>query len=216
MKRQDLEKIRKQGYFLPTDKSYFKPMLKTEVLLHSLNKTPIWNIPKRNFIIKMLFGSIKGKPLAIQNNFRCSSGQYIHIGNNFFANFNCMILDRADVTIGDNVYLGPNDIIATMSHSLDYNQRRLQYYKDSFEPNKRTSVEKIAPIKIGNDVWICGGSVILSGVTIGDNTVIGAGSVVTKDIPSNVLAYGVPCKVVRELTEEDKETFPEEINNIFV
>ena len=177
------------------------------MLLHSFNKTPIWNTLKRNIILKMLFGEIKGKPLLIQNSFRCSSGQYISIGTNFYANFNCVILDRADVKIGDNVCLGPNVTITTIGHSLDFRQRRLVHYSNSFEPQKRTTIETLAPVTIGNDVWICSGAVILPGVTIGDGAVIGAGSVVTKDIPSNVLALGSPAKVIKDITDEDRIDF---------
>lgn len=214
MKRQDLEKLRKQGYFVPTDKGYFLSMLRTEFLIHRLNKTPIWNIPKRNFILNRLIGKMDGKPLAIQNSFRVSSGKYISIGKNFFANFNCCILDRADITIGNNVYLGPNVIITSIGHPMNYMQRKMFYYSNSFEPLKRTSIEKTAPVVIGNDVWLCSGAIVCPGVTIGDNSVIGAGSVVTKDIPPNSLAYGVPCKVIREITEEDKLNLPEDINTI--
>ena len=100
--------------------------------MHSLNKTPIWNTIKRNLIFNLLFGEIKGKPLLIQNSFRCSSGQYISIGKIIYTNFKCVILDRADVTIGDNICLGPNVTITTIGHSLDAVQRRLAFYKDSF------------------------------------------------------------------------------------
>ncbi len=216
MKRQELEKLKKQGFFLSTDKSYFPTMLRTEILIHWLNKTPIWNIPIRNFLIHRIIGKIDGNPLMIQNSFRVSCGKNITIGKNLCTNFNCCILDRTNVEIGDNVYLAPSVTITTTGHPIDASQRKMFPSKDSFEPGKRGCIETVAPVKIGNNVWICTGSVVCPGVTIGDNTVIGAGSVVTKDIPPNVIAYGVPCKVVRELTEEDKETFPEEINNIFV
>ncbi len=215
MKREILEKIRGQGYFLPTDKSYFFTMLKAEFLIHILNKTPIWNIPMRNILIKWLIGKIDGNPLAIQNSFRVSCGKNISIGKNFYANYNCCILDRTDVEIGNDVYLGPNVVITTTGHPINAMQRKMFYYTDSFEAQKRGCIEKVAPIKIGNNVWICSGCIVCAGVSIGDNVVIGAGSVVTNDIPPNVLAYGAPCKVVRKLSENDYEKLPDEIANIF-
>ena len=209
MKRQDLEKLRKQGFFLSTDRSYFPTMLRTEILIHWLNKTPVWNIPVRNFLICQIIGKIDGNPLSIQNPFRVSCGENISIGKNFYSNFNCCILDRTDVVIGNNVYLAPNVTITTTGHPLDANQRKMFLRNDSFEPKKRSCIEMVAPVKIGNNVWICTGSIVCPGVTIGDNTVIGAGSVVTKNIPSNVLAYGVPCRVVRKLNDSDKKTLDE-------
>lgn len=194
-----LEKMRQKGFFIPTHKAYFSSMLKTEVLLHSLNKTPIWNIPKRNFIIKRMFKEVKGKPYSIQKPFYVTGGEYITIGKNFYTNFNCTILGRADVVIGDNVWLGPNVTITTIGHPANFKARRIKTGKNSFEPEHRMNVEKISPVKIGNDVWICSGSVICAGVTIGDNCIIGAGSIVTGDIPPNTFACGVPCRVVKTL-----------------
>ena len=101
--------------------------------------------------------------------------------------------------------LGPNVVITTVSHPMLAKDRVFLHDPNSFEPLKRVDVEKVAPIKIGNNVWIAAGAIICPGVTIGDNTVIGAGSVVTRAIPSNVFACGVPCRVVRALTENLKE-----------
>lgn len=110
-------------------------------------------------------------------------------------------MDYAPITIGDNVLLAPNVTITTVNHSLDPEQRRVFDTKDSFHPGKKGNWEIIAPVTIGDDVWIGTGSIILPGVTIGSGSTIGAGSVVTHDIPPNVLAYGVPCKIVKERKE---------------
>lgn len=190
--------------FKPTDKSNFIPMLRTEILLRSLNKTPLWNIPKRNVLTKLLLGSIDGTAYALQPTFKVSDGKNIHIGKNFFANWNCTILDHARVSIGDNVMLAPNVVITSVGHPKWYEDRIVRIMENSFEPKKRGNIEVVAPVNIGNNVWIASNSIVCAGVTIGDNTIIGAGSVVTKDIPANVLACGVPCKVVREITESDK------------
>ncbi len=190
--------------FKPTDKSNFWPMLKSEFIQRQLNKTAVWNIPKRNFLIKLLLGSIDGKAYEVQMPFHVSDGKNICIGKNFFANWNCAILDRARVTIGDNVMLAPNVIITSISHPKWHEERKVKIMENSFEPEKRGNIEVVAPVSIGNNVWIASNSVICPGVIIGDNTIIGAGSVVTKDIPADVFACGVPCRVIREITEEDK------------
>ena len=113
-------------------------------------------------------------------------------------------MDNAEIRIGDNVMLAPNVTITTVNHPLVADERRVFSTKDSFHPGKKGNWETIAPVTIGDDVWIGSGCIILPGVTIGDNTVIGAGSVVTKDIPANVLACGVPCRVIREITDEER------------
>ena len=183
----------------PSSKSEFWKMLKAEVLLRSFNRTAVWNLPKRNWILRRLLGSIDGDPYLVQIPFHSSLGCNIHIGKNFFANYNCVMMDYASITIGDNVLLAPNVTITTVNHSLDPDQRRVFDTKDSFHPGKKGNWEIIAPVTIGDDVWIGAGSIILPGVTIGSGSTIGAGSVVTHDIPPNVLAYGVPCRVVRNL-----------------
>lgn len=119
--------------------------------------------------------------------FRCDYGSNIKLGKNFCANFNCVILDVAEVTIGDNVLFGPNVQIYTAGHPLDVRGRVDE------------GVEFGKPITIGDNVWIGGSVVVCPGITIGKNTVIGAGSVVTKNIPDNVLAAGNPCRVVRTI-----------------
>ncbi len=190
--------------FNPTDKTNFWSMLKSEFIQRQLNKTAVWNIPKRNFLIKVLLGNIDGNAYEVQMPFHVSDGKNIYVGKNFFANWNCAILDRATVTIGDNVMLAPNVIITSISHPKWSEERKIQIMENSFEPQKRGNIEVIAPVRIGNGVWIASNSVVCPGVSIGDNTIIGAGSVVTKDIPANVFACGAPCRVIREITEKDK------------
>ena len=123
--------------------------------------------------------------------FFCDYGHNIHLGKNFFANYNCVMLDEAPITIGDNVFIAPNVSFYTAGHPSDV-ERRNEW------------LEYAWPITVGNNVWICGGVTITPGVTIGDNSIIAAGSVVTNDIPSNVIAGGNPCRVIRTITEKDK------------
>ena len=192
------------SFFVPADQANFWSMLKSEWYCHRLNKTPLWNIPKRNHLIRKLFGSVDGNPYNIQRPFHCTYGKNIHVGKNFYSNFNCVILDQAKVTIGDNCMLGPNVTIATTQHPLVAEERRGRAYENSFAPGKLADLELVQPVTIGDDVWIASGSIICPGVTIGNGAVIGAGSVVTSDIPANTLAYGVPCRVIREITDADR------------
>lgn len=144
---------------------------------------------KRLKIITDLFGKI-GENFHIEPPFRCDYGFNIEIGKNFYANYECIILDVCKVNIGDNVFFGPRVSIYTATHPISAKIRN-------------TGLEFGKNITIGNDVWIGGDSVINPGVNIGNNVVIGSGSVVTKNIPSNVIAVGNPCKVIKEITEED-------------
>lgn len=145
---------------------------------------------ERIALFRSIVGSC-GKTFHINRPFRCDYGCNIHIGNNFFANFNLTILDEAAVTIGDNVFIGPNVSIYTACHPLEADERN-------------TGVEWAEPVTIGNSVWIGGSATILPGVTIGNNCVIGAGSVVTKDVPSNTVAAGNPARVIKSLASPDE------------
>ena len=144
-------------------------------------------------LMKQLLGQV-GEQFHIEAPFYCDYGRYIRIGENFYANHNCVILDGGGVEIGDFVLLAPNVGIYTAGHPLDAERRD-------------AGLEYAYPVKIGNHVWVGGGVSILPGVEIGDYTVIGAGSVVTKSLPANVLAAGNPCRVIRELTPEDRKKY---------
>lgn len=144
-------------------------------------------------IIRGLFGKV-GDVFTILPPFYCDYGYNIEIGENLFINMNCVILDEAKVTFGDNVFIAPNCGFYTAGHPLDVEQRN-------------SGLEYAYPITIGNNVWIGANVCVLPGVNIGDNTVIGAGSIVTKSIPSNVLAAGNPCRVIRLITEAEKQRY---------
>lgn len=138
--------------------------------------------------LKKMLGAM-GERVWIAKTFNCDNGKNIFIGNNFTGNFNLTILDIREVWIGDNVMIGPNTLITTVGHPLTPMGRR-----------KHLGIAK--PIRIGNDVWIGGNVTILPGVTIGNNVVVAAGAVVTKDIPDNTLVGGVPAKFIRELEND--------------
>lgn len=158
-------------------------------LLHRLNALPPDAEPQRQVLLRRLLASA-GERLVIEGPFHCDYGFNIRIGNNFYANVNLVILDGAEVSIGDNVFIAPNVGIYTAGHPLD--------------PERRNAgLEYALPIRIGNDVWIGGGVSILPGVSIGDGAVIGAGAVVTKDVPPATLWAGNPARQIRPITEAD-------------
>lgn len=146
------------------------------------------------------------KNFFFEPNIRFDYGCNTSIGENFFANFNCTILDVCPVTIGDNVMFGPNVTIATPMHPLLAEERAIQEYEDGLY-----DLEYAKPITIGNGVWLASGVIVNGGVTIGDNAIIGSGSVVTRDIPANVIAVGNPCRVLRPLTEKDSVKYKPEL-----
>ena len=153
-------------------------------LLHKLNvKEYLMNSNAKQILRQLLLNS--NKQIYIEPPFHCDYGYNIYSGKNVYFNVNCVVLDTMKVTIGDNVFFGPNAQIYTATHPLNAIERR--------------TVEFSKPVSIGNDCWIGGNSVILPGITIGNGCTIGAGSVVTKNIPDNSLAVGNPAKVIRKL-----------------
>ena len=143
-------------------------------------------------IVKELFGKSEGA--FVNPPFYCDYGSHIEVGKNFFANYNCMMLDVAKIKIGDNCQMAPNVAIYTAGHPVHPAARNSAY-------------EYGIEVTIGDNVWIGGNTVIVPGVHIGSNVVIGAGSVVTKDIPDWTIAAGNPCRVIRKITEEDKQYY---------
>ena len=154
-------------------------------LCYEFNKLKPSDRKKQINVMKKILGKT-GDVFRIEQPFMCDYGYNIEVGENFYANHNLVILDANKVIFGDNVFVAPNCSFYTSGHPLDYETR-----------NK--GLEYAKPIKIGSNVWIGGNVVVLPGVTIGDNVVIGAGSVVTKDIPSNVVAVGNPCKPIKNI-----------------
>ena len=145
-------------------------------------------------ILSRLLGGM-GENVIFTPPFWCDYGYNIFVGNNFYANHNLIITDGVKVSFGDHVFIAPNCCFTTAEHAIDPELRK-------------QGIEIAKPITIGDNVWIGAGSTVLAGVSIGANSVIGAGSVVTKSIPSGVVAVGVPCKVLREINEGDKYTYP--------
>lgn len=161
--------------------------------IYEYNNLPPERWDERNDLIKKILGKT-GENIDIQAPFHCDYGYNIEVGENFFANYNLVILDVGKVKIGNNAQLAPNVSIYTAGHPIHPDSRNSGY-------------EYGIDITIGDNVWIGGNTCIMPGVKIGKNVVIGAGSVVTKDIPDDVIAFGNPCKVVRKITENDRNYY---------
>lgn len=153
-----------------------------------LNAIPVTDEQEREAAIRELFGSVGKNPIVLPI-FNCDNGRNIHVGDNFLTNYNVTILDIAPVYIGDYVMIGPHTLITTVNHPLSPGKRRRH-------------IGQAKAVTIGRDVWIGGNCTILPGVTIGNNVVIAAGAVVTKDVPDNCVVGGVPARVIKEITDD--------------
>ena len=162
--------------------------------IFEFNNTPPEQVERKREILKSLLGSCGDDHINIESPFHCDYGYNIFVGENFFANYNLVVLDVGKVTIGDNAQIAPNVSIYTAGHPVHPDSRNSGY-------------EYGIDVTIGDNVWIGGNTCIMPGVTIGNNVVIGAGSVVTKSLPDNVIAFGNPCRVFREITEEDRDFY---------
>lgn len=187
------EKMQAGMIYNDFDDDLFQRRVQAKKLFREYNKSEDEEVEKRNTLMKELFKSV-GEKVWIEPDFRCEFGKNIIIENNVYINFGCVILDCAEVVIGANSLLGPNIGLYAVNHATDAEERinGACYGK---------------PIHIGKNVWLGGDVKILAGVSIGDNTIIGTGSIVTKDIPPNVIAVGNPCKVIKQITDADKTDY---------
>lgn len=167
-----------------TSEEVLMQMTKTSVLVKQLNSLTLAEFAQKQELIRQLLGTVGSNPF-IGDNFHCDFGLNIHVGDNFHADYNCTMLDVAEIRIGHNCLIGPNVGIYTAGHRLQPEGRTLDGYG--------------LPITIGNDVWIGGHSTILPGVTIGDGSVVSAGSVVIKDVPPQTLVGGNPANIIKTI-----------------
>ena len=184
--QQELEKMMSGDLYDATNNTTLLDLLtQTQEMCHDYNLLRPSQTAERQALMRRILGKM-GERFKIISPFFCDYGFNIEVGENFFANFNLVILDEARVTFGDNVFIAPNCAFYTAGHPLDVAQRN-------------AGLEYSLPIRVGNNVWIGGNVCVMPGVTIGNNVTIGAGSVVVHDIPAGVLAAGNPCRVIRRL-----------------
>lgn len=184
-KKTEMEKMLAGELYAPLDQTLHALHLRAEKMFAKYNKIPANKPEKRAKFIKKFFGKT-GEKVNVETPFCCDYGFNIEVGENFFANYGCIILDVNKVKIGKNCFLAPNVAIYSATHPVRAEERY-------------NGVEYGFPVTIGDNCWIGGGAVICPGVTIGDNVVVGAGSVVVKDVPSNVVVAGNPAKIIRNL-----------------
>ena len=175
------------------DDDLFQRRVAAKKLFRAYNRTEDDQTETRQKLMSELFKSV-GKNVWIEPDFRCEFGKNISIGDDVYINFGCVILDCAEVSIGANTLIGPNLGIYAPNHAIDAEERI-----------KGGCIA--APVHIGRNVWLGGDVKILGGVNIGDNAIVGTGSIVTKDIPANVIAVGNPCRVLRQITEDDRTDY---------
>ena len=188
------EKIHSGQLYFPEDPEIIKEQRVYQDLLMYYNTIPHTKQEERDRVLKQLFAEI-GENCYIETPFHANwGGHHVHFGHTIYANSGLTLVDDTHIYVGDNTMFGPNVTIATAGHPIDPELRRqgLQYN---------------LPVHIGKNCWLGAGVTVMPGVTIGDNTVIGAGSIVTRDIPANVVAVGNPCRVVREVGERDKRYY---------
>lgn len=188
------EKMHNGELYLPTDESIMKEQLACLNNLYDFNQTRPTELEKREKLLKQMFAEI-GEGCYIEPPLHANwGGKHCHLGKNVYFNFNVTLVDDTHIYVGDYSKFGPNVVIATAGHPILPALREKAYQYN-------------APVKIGKCVWLGAGVIVLPGVEIGDNCVIGAGSVVTKNIPANCVAVGNPCRVIREINDHDKEYY---------
>lgn len=188
------EKMHTGDLYLPGDEEIMRDQLKRLDRLYAFNSTRPTEMDRRGALLREMFAEI-GEGCYIEpplhSNF---GGGHVHFGKNIYANFGLTLVDDTHIYVGDCTMFGPNVVVATAGHPI-LPELREQGYQYNM------------PVHIGRNCWIGAGVIIVPGITIGDNVVIGAGSIVTRDIPDNVVAVGNPCKVLREVNERDREFY---------
>ena len=187
----DKEKMHSGDIYYPSGDEIMTEQLACLDKLYDFNMTRPSELDKRAELLKEMFAEI-GEDCYIEPPLHANwAGKHVHFGNAVYANFGLTLVDDTDIFVGDNTMFAPNVVVATAGHPINPELRAKAYQYNM-------------PVHIGKNCWLGAGVLVMPGVTIGDNTVIGAGSVVTKDIPANVVAYGNPCRVIREIGEHDK------------
>ena len=191
----ETEKLMHSGkIYYPSDENLLKLQAEHLNKLYDYNATRPTEGDKRQKMLKEMFAEI-GEGCYIEPPFHANwGGKHVHFGKKVYANFNLTLVDDTHIYVGDNVMFGPNVTVATAGHPILPELRKKEYQYNM-------------PVRIGNNCWLGAGVIVLPGVTIGDNTIVGAGSIVTKDLPANVVAVGNPCKVLRPIGPRDEEYY---------
>ena len=188
------EKLHTGELYLPNDESIMREQLACLDKLYDFNMTRPTELDKREAMLKDMFAEI-GEGCYIEPPLHSNwGGKHVHFGNDVYANFNLTLVDDTHIYVGDGTMLAPNVVLATAGHPILPELREKAYQYN-------------APVHIGKNCWLGAGVIVLPGVSIGDNTVVGAGSVVTHDLPANVVAVGNPCRVMREIGQKDREFY---------
>jgi len=188
------EKMHGGALYLPGDEALVGEQMRCLDKLYEFNATRPTEMEKRSRLLKEMFAEI-GEDCYIEPPFHSNfGGKHVHFGNYIYANFNLTLVDDTHIYVGDHTMFAPNVTVATAAHPILPELREKGYQYN-------------APVHIGRNCWIGAGAILLPGITIGDNVVIGAGSIVTKDLPSNVVAVGNPCKALREIDDRDREYY---------
>ena len=188
------EKIHSGNIYFPNGEEILEEQLAYLDLMDEYNRTSRLQFEKRTALLKQLFAAVGEGTYVESPYFGNWGGHHVHLGKNVYINSGLKLVDDTHIYIGDNTMLGPNVVIATAGHPIDpmLRSKGLQYN---------------LPVRIGRNCWLGAGVIVMPGVTIGDNTVIGAGSIVTKDIPANVGAVGNPCRILRPISDRDREYY---------
>jgi len=188
------EKQHGGALYLPGDESLQREQLQCMDRLFEFNQVRPSDLERKNALLKEMFAEI-GEDCYIETPLRANwGGRHVHFGKNIYTNFNLTLVDDTHIHVGDYCQIGPNVVLATAGHPILPELREKGYQYN-------------APVRIGRNCWLCAGVVVVPGVTIGDNVVVGAGSVVTRDLPDNVIAVGNPCKILREVNDRDREYY---------
>lgn len=180
--------------YLPGDESLQREQLRCLDRLYEFNQIRPSDLERKTALLKEMFAEL-GEDCYIETPFHANwGGRHVHFGSNIYANFNLTLVDDTHIYVGDFTQFGPNVVLATAGHPIDPELRE-RYYQYN------------APVRIGRNCWLGANVVVVPGVTMGDNVVVGAGSVVTKDLPSNVVAVGNPCRILREVNDHDREYY---------
>lgn len=188
------EKQHGGALYLPGDESLQREQLQCMDRLFEFNQVRPSDLERKNALLKEMFAEI-GEDCYIETPLRANwGGRHVHFGKNIYTNFNLTLVDDTHIHVGDYCQIGPNVVLATAGHPILPELREKGYQYN-------------APVRIGRNCWLGAGVVVVPGVTIGDNVVVGAGSVVTRDLPDNVIAVGNPCKILREVNDRDREYY---------